>query len=331
MNNKSLIVNIKSASKKAFLFAISLLYIVPLLIIFTNSFMTPGEIARNYGAEYDLFDYALRSRPQSHADAPTPAPIPMPAPAPAPAPARTPTPTPTPMPAISYVEYKLIPDRITYEQYNTLLFKTPMYLDLFANSLRLALPIVLLQAVVGSAAAYGFAVWKSRLKEILLCVYMIVMVLPFQATLVANYIMADALGILNTHSSIVLPWGFGPFAVFIMRQSMKNIPRSVFEAAQIDGAGHLRRFVRIALPLSKGGAASLAILSFADCWSMVEQPMVFLRESAMSPLSVILFQIGRENIGLIFAASVFYMLPVVWIFLYGQEYFEQGIKFSALR
>ena len=156
-------------------------------------------------------------------------------------------------------------------------------------------------------------------------------VLPFQATLVSNYIMADTLGILNTHSSIILPSGFSPFAVFIMRQSMKSIPNAVYEAAQIDGAGHLRRFIFIALPLSKGGVASLAILSFADCWSMVEQPMIFLRDSALEPLSVMLFKIGQGNIGLIFAASVFYMLPVVWIFLYGQEHLERGVKLSALK
>jgi multiple sugar transport system permease protein len=204
-----------------------------------------------------------------------------------------------------------------------------MYLELFLNSLKLTLPIVLMQVVVGSAAAYGFTVWKSRFKDLLFCVYIIVMVLPFQATLVANYIMADTLGMLNTHSSIILPWGFNPFAVFIMRQSMKSIPASVFEAAQLDGAGHFRQFLHIALPISKGGIASLAILSFADCWAMVEQPMIFLRDSSLEPLSVMLYRIGQGNTGLIFAASVFYMLPVVWLFLYGQEYFERGIKMSS--
>jgi multiple sugar transport system permease protein len=112
---------------------------------------------------------------------------------------------------------------------------------------------------------------------------------------------------------------------------MKGIPHSIFEAAQIDGAGHLRRFFYIALPLSKGGAASLVLLSFADAWGMVEQPMIFLRDTAMEPLSVMLFTIGQGSMGLIFAASVFYMLPVVWLFLYGQEYFEQGVKLSALK
>jgi len=160
---------------------------------------------------------------------------------------------------------------------------------------------------------------------------MIVMVLPFQATLVPNYIMADRMGILDTRLSIVLPWGFSPFAVFVMRQCMKGIPRSVYEAAQIDGAGHLRRFFHLALPLSKAGIAALAILSFADAWSMVEHPMIFLKDPSMEPLSTMLFRIGQENKGLIFAASIFYMLPVFLVFLYGQEHLEQGVSLSALR
>ena len=279
--------------KKIPLIVFSLIYIIPLLIIFTNSFMAPGEITRNYGAEHDLFDYSSKG--------------------------------------VSYVEYRLIPQMITLGQYNILLFKTPMYLNLFINSLRLSLPVVIMQAALGSAAAYGFIAWKSRFKEIIFCTYIIVMVLPFQATLVSNFIMADTLGILNTHSSIILPWGFGPFAVFIMRQSMKGVPYAIYEAAQIDGAGHLWRFFYIALPMSKGGIVSLIILIFADSWAMVEHPMIFLRDSSMEPLSSMLYRIGQGNMGLVFAASVFYMLPVVWIFLYGQEHLERGVKLSALR
>jgi len=279
---------------KIFLIAFAFIYIIPLLIIFTNSFMSMGEITRNYGDTHDLFDPELIGQ-------------------------------------ISYVQYRLIPEMISLEQYHTLLFRTPMYLDHFMNSVRLTLPIVAMHVVIGSLAAYGFTVWKSRFKEIIFCAYIIVMVLPFQATLVPNFIMADTLGILNTHSSIILPLGFSPFAVFIMRQSMKGIPPSILEAAQIDGANHFKRFLHIALPMSKSGVAALTILTFADSWAMIEHPMIFLRDSALEPLSVVLYRIGQGDIGLIFAASVFYMLPMVWLFLYGQEYFEQGVKLSALK
>jgi len=284
----------KNLPSQVFLILIAVIYVFPLLIIFTSSFMSQREITQNYGAEFDIFDHNQAG-------------------------------------LTSYVNYRLIPERITMEQYNTLLFKTPMYLNLFLNSLKLTLPIVLMQVVFGSLAAYGFMIWQSRFKEILFYIYIIVMVLPFQATLVANYIMADSLGILNNHLSIILPWGFNPFAVFILRQCMKVIPFSVIEAAVIDGAGNFQRFLHVVLPLTKGGIVSLVILSFADCWAMVEQPMIFLRDSSLEPLSSMLYRIGQGNMGLIFAASVFYMLPMIWIFLYGQESLEQGIKLSALR
>jgi multiple sugar transport system permease protein len=285
---------IKNVPIIALLIIISLAYIFPLLIIFTNSFMSQREITRNYGATYDLFDHDLRGQ-------------------------------------TSYVRYSLIPENVTPEQYNTLLFQTPAYIDFFLNSLRLTIPIVVLQIVIGTLAAYGFTVWKSRYKEIIFCIYIIVMVLPFQATLVSNFIMADSLGILNTHMSIILPWGFSPFAVFIMRQSMKSIPNSVLEAAQIDGAGHFKRFIHIILPLSKTGITALIILCFADAWAMIEHPMIFLRDTSMEPLSVVLYRIGQDNMGLVFAASVFYMLPAVWIFLLGREHLERGINLSAIK
>ena len=293
---------IKTIPVFIFLLLISLIYIIPLLIVFTNSFMSPGELTRNYSAEIDLLEYGFFRQSESQSGQP-----------------------------VSYIRYNLIPERISLEQYNTLLFKTPAYLELFINSIKLTIPIIIFHVIIGSAAGYGFTVWKSRFKEILFFIYLIIMVLPFQATLVSSYIMADMLGILNNHLSIILPWGFGPFAVFIMRQSMKSISINIFEAAQIDGAGHFVRFFRIAAPLSKSGAASLVILSFADCWGMIEHPMIFLNDVSMEPLSVVLYRIGQSNTGLVFAASVFYMLPVVWIFLYGQDYFEKGIMLSAFK
>jgi len=279
---------------KIFLIAFAFIYIIPLLIIFTNSLMSIGEIARHYGDTHDVFDHEFIGQ-------------------------------------ISYVQYRLVPEMISFSQYYTLLFRTPMYLDHFMNSVRLTLPIVAMHVVIGALTAYGFTVWQSRFKEIIFCAYIIVMVLPFQATLVPHFIMADTLGILNTHSAIILPLGFSPFAVFIMRQSMKGIPFSIFEAAQMDGACHFKRFFYVALPMSKSGAAALVILTFADSWAMVEHPLVFLRDGVLEPLSVVLYRLGQDDIGLIFAASVFYMLPMIWLFLYGQNYFEQGVKLSALK
>ncbi len=263
-------------------------------MIFTNSFMSQAEISRHYSDKYTAFDYERRDE-------------------------------------IHYAEYKLIPDKFTLAQYDTLLLKTPKYLDLFLNAVKLTLPAVFFQIIIGSLCAYGFTISHFRYKELLFCVYIIVMILPYQATLVPNYLIAEKMGLLNHHLSIILPAIFSPFAVFIMRQSMKSIPKDIFHAADMDGANHFHKFIYIALPLTKGGVASLFILSFTEYWSMVELPMILLRDADKAPLSLFLLKIGQDNMGLIFAASFFYMLPVIWIFLYGNEYFEEGVKLSALK
>lgn len=278
----------------AVLLASALVYILPLLIIFTNSFMSPGEVLRHYRDEYDAFDWALQGN-------------------------------------VHYVEYALIPDKISLGQYDTLLFQSPMYLDLFVNSLKLTLPTVAMQLVLGATAAYGFTIWKSPWREPLFCGYIVLMVLPFQATLVANYLTADRLNLLNTHWSIILPLGFSPLPVFILRQGMKGIPDSVREAAMLDGCNHWQLFSKIVLPMCRSALAAVLILGFADCWAMVEQPLIFLKDASLEPLSVTLSDISQGNMGLIFAASVFYMPPVVWLFLYEQDAFEEGIQLSALK
>lgn len=273
---------------------ITAFYIFPLIIIVTNSFMTQDEINRNYSVEYTDFDYQQKND-------------------------------------VHYAEYKLIPHIVSLEQYKALLLETPSYLELFMNSVKITIPAVLGQIIVGTLAAYGFVISKFRCKEALFCIYIIVMVLPFQTTLVPNYYMINKLGIMDTHVAIILPTVFHPFAVFIMRQNMKLIPSEVFQAAKMDGANQLQIFFHIALPMVKGGIASLFILSFIDCWGMVEQPMIFLQDAKKEPLSVFLSTISGNNTGLIFAASFFYMIPAVLIFIFGQEYFEQGVKLSALK
>ena len=287
---------IKSILRYIILSVIAVFYITPLLIIFTNSLMSQNEITRNYAGGFSLFDYAKADQNNMH-----------------------------------YAEYKLIPENVTLEQYDSLFFKTPKYMDLFLNSIKLTIPIVVLQLLVGSLAAYGFTVNPSRQREIIFCIYIIIMILPYQATLVPNYIIADKLGILNSYLSIILPGTFHPFAVFIMRQSMKQIPADVLNAAAIDGASHFKRFIHIVVPMSKSGVASLFILSFIDCWGMVEQPLVFIKDSVKEPLSVFLSQMSQDHTGLIFAASFFYMIPAVWVFLYGLDDFKNGVKLSAFK
>lgn len=230
-----------------------------------------------------------------------------------------------------FVNAKLIPDWVSFEQYVKVLVDTPAYLFMFWNSVRLVVPIMIGQVIVASLAAYGFAKLRFRGRDKLFFLYLITMLMPFQVTLVPNFIVADKLGLMNSSSAIILPGIFAAFGVFLLRQFMLNIPYAYVEAAKIDGAGQLRIFLSIIMPMVKPAVAALIILLFVDNWNMVEQPLIFLQDAFKQPLSVYLSRINGEARGVAFAASVVYMMPMVLLFLYAEPYFIEGIQLSGVK
>lgn len=274
--------------------ASALIMMLPLVIPFTNSLMSEKEIASNYGFIGKMLDAGSSAKDL-------------------------------------FVNLKLIPDWVSFEQYGKVLLETPIFLNMFWNSVLLVVPIIAGQAVVGALAAYAFAMLRYRGREAMFMVYLMTMLMPFQVTLVPNYIIADILGLINSAGSIILPGIFSAFGVFMLRQFMLSVPYAYVEAAIMDGASHPFIFYRIIVPLLKPGIASLVILLFADYWNMVEQPLIFLEDAFKQPLSLYLSRIQQEAIGIGFAASVMYMSPMVLLFLYAESYFVQGVQLSGIK
>ncbi|MBO7743017.1 carbohydrate ABC transporter permease [Paenibacillus sp. MWE-103] len=229
-----------------------------------------------------------------------------------------------------FANVKLVPDQASLEHYRKLLIDTPDYLKLFWNSAGLVAPIIAGQTAAAACAAYALAKLRFRGRESLFLAYLLTMLMPFQVTLVPNYIMADQLGLMNSRGAIILPGIFAAFGVFMLRQFMLHIPYAYIEAAKIDGAGHVRIFGSIILPMVKPGIAALVILLFVDYWNMVEQPLVFLQDPFKQPLSVFLAQLSADK-GIAFAASVVYMAPMVLLFLYAETYFIEGVQLSGIK
>ena len=150
-----------------------------------------------------------------------------------------------------FIDMNVIPEKVTLSQYAELLFESPVYLNMFWNSVKITVPIVIGQIAVSTLAAYAFTVLKFKGKERLFFLYIMVMLLPLQVTLMPNYMVADWLDITDTYLAIILPGIFNPFGVFLLRQFMKSIPDAYIEAAQIDGAGHGRIFRSIIVPMIK--------------------------------------------------------------------------------
>lgn len=271
----------------------AILFLMPIILTITNSFMSSSEISANYGSVFATTQSGGKVYISEK------------------------------------VNLKFIPDMVSFSQYITVLLKSPDYLLKFWNSVILVGPIVVFQLLVASLASYGFARYRGRIREIIFFVYIILMLMPYQVTLVPNYLVSDWINILDTRWAIWLPGIFSPFAVFLLTKFMRRIPQSVIEAAQIDGAGEWQIYRRICMPLCKGALCSAAILVFIDYWNMVEQPLILLSDAEMHPLSVFLSKINSGEIGLAFCVATIYMVPSLLVFLYGEDYLVDGITYQG--
>lgn len=273
---------------------LALMMLLPIVITVTNSFMTEAEIEYNYHLIGQLINIEAGEKD-------------------------------------GFINVKLLPDWVSFRQYAEVLVHKPVFLQMFWNSVFMVVPIIVLQVLVASLAAYAFAKLRFPGRDKLFFLYVLTMLMPFQVTLVPNYIIADKLGLINTTSAIILPGIFSAFGVFMLRQFVMHIPNSYIEAAKIDGAGHLRIFYQIIVPLVQPGMAALVVLLFVDNWNMVEQPLIFLEDAFKQPLSLYLSHINKDARGVAFAASVLYMTPMVLLYLYAESYFVQGIQLSGVK
>ena len=264
----------------------AVLFLLPTVLTITNSFMSEAEIKSNYGMIFATTSGGYVSKT---------------------------------------VNLKFIPDKVTLSQYITGLIKSPEYLLKLWNSILLVVPIVILQVGVAAVAAYSFTRWRGKIRSGIFFFYVILMLMPYQVTLVPNYLVSEWLHILNTRWAIILTGIFSPLAVFILTKYMRRIPVSYVEAAKLDGANEWQIFTKLFLPLSSGVLYSVAILVFIDYWNMVEQPIILLKDADMHPLSVFLSKINSGEVGVAFAVATIYMVPTLLMFLHGEEYLVEGI------
>ncbi len=268
-------------------------FLLPIVLTVTNSLMSATEITANYGVIFEKTDTGGKKF------------------------------------ILERVNLKLIPDMVSFSQYFTVLLKSPEYLLKFWNSMTLVVPIVVFQIGTALLAAYGFARFPGKLKAIVFFLYIIIMLMPYQVTLVPNYIVSDWLGILDSYWSIWLPGIFSPFSVYLLTKYMRRIPSSIIDAAKIDGAREWQIFTKVCAPICRNMVCAVAILVFMDYWNMVEQPLILLKDEAYHPLSVFLSKINEAEVGLAFAVAAIYMVPSLLLFLYGEEYLVEGIAYQG--
>ncbi|MBD5506858.1 MAG: carbohydrate ABC transporter permease [Lachnospiraceae bacterium] len=230
-----------------------------------------------------------------------------------------------------FIRWKVMPDYPTFEHYGRLLFQTPSFFVLFWNSVKLVVCILAGQLLVGVPAAWAFAAYRIRGSQALFALYVVLMLLPFQVTMLSSYLVLDCFSMLNTHRAIILPAVFSTFPIFLSYGGFRQVPVQLLEATRIDGAGELWIFLKIGLPLGKSGLLSAMVLGFLEYWNLMEQPLAFLEDKALWPLSLYLPEISWTQAGFALCASFVTLIPAAFVFVLGQDYLEQGIIYSGLK
>lgn len=234
--------------------------------------------------------------------------------------------------AAQWMDVRLAPQMFSLSQYYEILIKDTSILRMFVNSAFYTAMILLGQAVVIPMMAYALSRFKFKGRDAIFFTIIMLMLLPFQVTMVPNVLTLRRIGLLNTVWAVIMPMWFSPFYIFLIRQFMVGLPNDLLEAGQMDGAGTVRCYFQIVLPVCRPILGAAVALSFADCWNLVEQPMTYLSQRTdLQPLSVMFNQLVTESTGIEFAGAAIYILPALFIYLYFLKDILAGIQLSELK
>ena len=230
-----------------------------------------------------------------------------------------------------YSEIDYISQFPTLENFKELLIYSPDFYKVFWNSLFITGTILLFQTLTAVPAAWAFARFLFKWKKLLFDIYVIFMLIPFQVTMLSQYLVIDGMKLMNTRLAVILPAIFSTFPVFLIYRGFADIPRDVADSAKIDGANEWQVLRYIGLPLGRSGILACIVLSFLDLWNMVEQPLTFLKNKRLFPLSLYLPMLSADKGEIMLAAAIVTLIPAAFVFIIGQEELEQGIIASALK
>lgn len=205
----------------------------------------------------------------------------------------------------------------------------------YLNSIKLALINTVGQVLTSAMAGYALGKLKFHGSDLVFSGFIGVMMVPYTVIVIPLFAMFNKLGLIDTHLVIILMTvAYMPMGVFLCRQSIMSLPNDLFDAARIDGASYGRIFTTVVLPLIKPTIASLAIFAFMWNWNSYFTPLIFLtsQENYTVPLLLQMFK-GKHstNWSLIMAASTISVMPVLFVYLFGQKYIIEGITITGMK
>jgi ABC-type glycerol-3-phosphate transport system permease component len=227
-----------------------------------------------------------------------------------------------------------IPNEFHFENFMLAWGKAP-FAQFFFNSIIVTLSIVAIQLTTACLAAYAFARLKFPGKNLLFLLYLSVMMVPTQVTLIPNYVTLSRLSLLNTYAALILPFIATGFGTFLIRQQFLSIPQDLGDAARMDGAGHLRTLWHVYVPLARPAIASFGLLAAMWHWNDFFWPLITTTKVEMRTMPLGLQVFAQQEAGvewhLLMAAAIFVAAPIIILFMLAQRQFIEGIASAGVK
>ena len=232
---------------------------------------------------------------------------------------------------------QLVPNPVYWQNYVELFNFAPMGRFLW-NSFEISTLSVLGVCLSSAIAAFAFARMRFRGREFLFVVLLMTMMIPYQVTVIPTFVIMRWLGWIDTHAALIVPSFFGSaFSVFLLRQFYRTIPQDLVDAATIDGAGFVRIFWEIFVPLGMPALATVAVFNFLWSWNDLFGPLIFLNSQDKMTVTLGLTYLrgrggtGGGRWGVIMAGSLLGIVPILVLYAMGQQYFVQGLARAGLK
>jgi len=227
----------------------------------------------------------------------------------------------------------LVPHAATLDQYRALFVRLNIGRAFFSSTV-IAVVTTLFSLFFNSMAGYAFAKLRFRGRERMFGLLLTALIIPAQVGMLPLFLMMKSMHLVNTYWGVIAPSLASVFGIFLIRQFMLSIPQELLEAARIDGAGELRIYWSVVMPLARPILATLAIFTFMTTWNDFMWPLIVLSSDAHYTLPVAIASLSAEHavdVELMMAGSVLTVLPVLLLFLFLQRYYIAGLMVGSVK
>ncbi|MCT2537118.1 carbohydrate ABC transporter permease [Aquibacillus koreensis] len=234
---------------------------------------------------------------------------------------------------VSTATPNFFPNSLYLENIKEVLATTPI-LRFILNSFIISIAVMIGEIITGSLAAYAFAFVRFKGRNIIFALFLATLMVPSEVTLIPRYLMMQAFGWMDTYQGLIVPHLATVFGIFLLRQFFMQLPKELMEAARMDGAGHLRIFLTIILPLSRPAIGTLGVYSFLNTWNQYLWPLLMTNSEEMRPVQIGITMLQDEEFmswNIVLAGVTIALIPSLLLLVFGLKQLVAGITAGAVK